>query len=89
MALNNTLTITRDGFEGELRRPDCYVVINTISGGKHGLKVSFFYKESTEGDVLSQGSFTFVPNVDGENYHEQAYQYMKASLPEFATAKDC
>ncbi|ADT87625.1 hypothetical protein vfu_A02499 [Vibrio furnissii NCTC 11218] len=39
--------------------------------------------------MLSQGSFTFVPNVDGENYHEQAYQYMKASLPEFATAKDC
>jgi len=64
---------------------DCYVKVESISGGKDKLValVSF-----TSEKIKGKKSYEFSPSLDGRNFIAQAYEHIK-TLPEFAGATDC
>ena len=64
---------------------NCYVKVENISGSKDNLValVSF-----TSDKIKGKKSYEFSPNLEGNNFIAQAYEYLK-SLPEFVGAIDC
>lgn len=68
---------------------NCYIKVNSISGGKDGLLAQvLFTKDSSSGEFVKSSEHAFTPNLDGQNFIAQAYNYLK-TLPEFAGATDC
>lgn len=86
MALNKSLQISKLGFSGVLVADSAYWKVDQISGTK--TKITFQVGAYVEGAVVSQSTYEFSPDMDGENFIAQAYAYLK-TLPEFADAKDC
>lgn len=63
---------------------DCYVKVESVGGTKEFVTavVSF-----TDNDKSFEKSYSFTPNMDGNNFVKQAYEYLK-TLPEFADSTD-
>lgn len=86
MALKKDLVITQAGFNGSLVAKDAYWKISRISGGKEGIHITVqcLVNDKVEKEVGEH----FVPALEGNNFIQQAYAYLK-TLPEFAGAVDC
>lgn len=66
-----------------------YISVESITGGKGAMLADVRYtKDSKDGDLIKVCQFSFIPNMDGENFISQAYQHLK-TLPEFFGAVDC
>jgi hypothetical protein len=89
MALEKTIEIT-DGFGDQKIFKNSYIRVENISGNKTRLLADVkFYKDSgSTGKPVKQSIQKFSPDLDGDNFIAQAYNYLK-TLPEFSGAKDC
>jgi hypothetical protein len=85
MALQKDITKTQTGFTGSLVAQDVYFKVASISGGKESMQV--FVLGVCDGLTIFNESYYFQPNLSGDNFIAQAYQYLK-TLPEFTGAKD-
>jgi hypothetical protein len=88
MAIQSSITETRQHFTGELVCSSAYWRIEHISGNKQGLTFVVNAYSTNQGSTLCSNQFSFIPKLDGDNFIKQAYQFLK-SLPEFADAVDC
>ena len=63
---------------------DVYIKVETIQGDKNNILFNTSY-------ICDKGvyhkQFSFSPDMDNENYHKQAYEYLK-TLDEFKDAED-
>jgi hypothetical protein len=95
MALNKNIEITATSFlrykglqlqNGEATISGmAYIKVSSVAGNKEttSCEVSF----TLPNDITWSESYTFTPNMDGDNFIKQAYQHLK-TLPEFADATD-
>ena len=88
MALATTITKTQEHFTGELVCPEAYCKVGSISGNKDSIFFILNTYNSQGGKVLFNKEYSFAPDLDGPNFIQQAYEYLK-TLPEFAAATDC
>ena len=90
MALEKTLTKTQELFDGVLEVKNAYWRVENVNGSKFQLTVtvSANKKFGDEIQVVEFKSYVFTPNMSGDNFVKQAYEYLK-TLPEFAGATDC
>lgn len=86
MALSKTLTKTVRGFDGEVVANDVYFKVSNISGDKY--TISFLVTGVSAGVQIYSADYVFEPDLDGDNFIKQAYEYLK-TLPEFVDAIDC
>lgn len=85
MALKKT--ITRTAFGQSVSVPDAYIRVESISGTKSMIHadIAITTADGQRVDFLKVG---FIPNLDGENFIKQAYEYLK-NTQEFVGAVDC
>jgi hypothetical protein len=88
MALQSSITETRQHFAGELVCSSAYWRIEQIIGNKHALTFVVNAYVTDQGPMIHSERFSFVPELDGSNFIKQAYLHLK-TLPEFANATDC
>lgn len=68
---------------------DAYIKVTEIKGNKNNIictYVVYMGKEKQTG--LTVSTIEFTPNLDGDNFIKQGYEYIK-SLPEYSDAIDC
>jgi hypothetical protein len=88
MAIQSSITETRQHFAGELVCSSAYWRIEQIIGNKQSLTFVVNAYATDQGPMLHSDQFSFVPELDGDNFIKQAYQFLK-TLPEFSDAVDC
>lgn len=86
MALQKDLSKKIDGFSGELVAKDVYYKISSIHGNKD--KIEFNLVAILDDKIIEGKPFSFTPNLDGDNFIKQCYDYLK-TLDEFIDAIDC
>jgi hypothetical protein len=86
MALRKDLTITKDNFNGSLVAKNAYWKIQKVLGDK--TLISAEIVAIVDDKVVDTISASFVPNMDGNNFIAQAYDYLKTTS-DFADATDC
>lgn len=86
MALRKALQISKPGFSGVLTASGAYWKVEKVSGTKEQL--SFEVSATVSGVIVQQSSYQFAPDLNGGNFIEQAYLYLK-TLVEFSGAEDC
>jgi hypothetical protein len=89
MALTTSMSIPNT----ELSVNNTYAKIVLFSGTKELVSLTVFYyskKPSSDEQVVRfhSDNFNFVPSLDGANFIEQGYNFLK-TLPQFADAQDC
>jgi hypothetical protein len=89
MALTTSMSVPNT----ELSVDNTYAKIVSFSGTKELVSLTVFYyskKPSLDEQVVRYYSddFNFVPTLDGANFIEQGYNFLK-TLPQFAEAQDC
>jgi hypothetical protein len=67
---------------------NCYCRVSTVQGGKTMLTAEVSFHASSEHQAFYSKAVGFVPDMDGDNFIKQTYQYLK-TLPEFSGAVDC
>lgn len=88
MALQSSITETRQHFTGQLVCNSAYWRIDQIIWNKQGLTFVVNAYATNQGPMLYSDKFSFAPELDGDNFIKQAYQFLK-TLPEFSDAVDC
>lgn len=99
MALKKFLTLhgavkidTGNGlyFTGEFKNieQDGYYKVVSTSGGKDRVTANVSIFNGEGGVLLGEETYSFIPDMEGENFIRQAYLHLK-TLPEFAEAEDC
>lgn len=85
MALQKDIIKTNPGFSGQLVAKNVYIKVASVNGGKDSMQavVTGVCDES----LILNESYSFIPNLSGDNFIAQAYQHLK-TLPEFAGAQD-
>jgi hypothetical protein len=86
MALKSQITLQAFGQPVVIQ--NAYVRVHSIQGTKQLLNFSTSVCNENASEELVQQNFSFVPNMDGENFIKQAYRHLK-TLPAFANATDC
>ena len=71
--------------EQQVSLADLYVKIDSITGNKDFLSFVISFNNP---DKLAERTFSFQPDIEGPNFIQQAYLYLK-TLPEFADSVDC
>lgn len=88
MALTKAVQLF-DSFGEEREFTNAYIRVDLISGGKENMLAQVcIYRSATDSRVLKSIGYQFAPQISGENFIAQAYQYLK-TIPEFADAEDC
>ena len=87
MALKKSTTLI-DNFGHSIEFSNCYIRVFEVSGGKEMISASMSWHSGAGQRSLLVQSFQFVPDMNGQNFIRQAYEYLK-TLPEFANATDC
>ncbi|WP_343289938.1 hypothetical protein AAIA71_26750 [Vibrio harveyi] len=89
MAVSKDFVKHIQGISQPITFENAYWRIENLSGDKSNLMVNVEIRESVNASgTIGQLSFSFQPDPFGKNYHEQAYDYLKA-LPDFELAVDC
>lgn len=89
MALTMNYQRVVEGMELPVLIPNAYWRILDLQGSKEELLVKVEVKERKEAQgAIGLLSFSFSPDPNGTNYHEQAYQHLK-TLDTFRAAIDC
>jgi hypothetical protein len=66
-----------------------YIKVSNVAGSKEDMAAEVRYlKDSASGDLIKVESYSFGPDMDGDNFIKQAYEHLK-TLPEFEGAIDC
>ena len=87
MALRkDIITKTQSGFNGSLVARDVYFKVASLNGGKESMQALVI--GICGGSTICNESYSFNPNLSGDNFIAQAYFHLK-TLPEFAGATDC
>lgn len=84
MAFKLDIRVHATGLLNPIIYKDGYAVISRLTGRKR-LYIDVSFLTSRDGTQLKSTRFDFLPDLEGESYHKQAYVYLK-SLPEFANA---
>jgi hypothetical protein len=88
MAIKHTFNL-KDNFGRTVEFKNCHAKIVGIDGSKDGITLTLEIRQAQDDKiVLTSKHYWFVPVLDGKNFIEQAYEYLK-TLPEFAGATDC
>ena len=90
MALTKNVIFLPPGFDAPAQISNAYIRVEAINGSKNKITASVAIGKK-DGDnflVAQSSSYSFVPNLDGQNFIAQAYTHLK-TLPEFAGAEDC
>lgn len=96
MAIENDILKNEAGFNGSLIAENAYWKITLIHGNKEkiDLTITGYSKKPNNSDGMLDGSrvliekyYSFIPDLNGDNFIAQAYQHLK-TLPEFANALD-
>jgi len=64
---------------------NAYIKVESVSANKNSAQASVSFTDN--GKAITK-SYAFSPDMDGENFIKQTYNYLK-TLPEFADAQDC
>lgn len=88
MALQHPIIETKEHFAGNLVCDSAYWRVDELVGNKQLIAFNANAYVSSEGPMLYSSRFEFIPNLNGPNFIQQAYEYLK-TLPEFADAVDC
>jgi hypothetical protein len=64
-----------------------YLRVTEVSGSKNRVAFSVSFAVASDTDAVKYERFDFVPNMDGDNFIKQAYEYLK-TLPDYADATD-
>jgi hypothetical protein len=86
MALQLNLTL-KDNFLIDQHFSNAYIKVNQIGGDKQAVVVTIGYFDKKDGLLLKTKQVDFVPDMDGPNFIQQAYLYLK-TLSEFSNAQD-
>ncbi|MCG6327244.1 hypothetical protein K6U48_09965 [Vibrio alginolyticus] len=82
MALTMTYAKSVAGMAEPIIYPDAYWRILKLEGSKDELLVQIEVLETPESKgTVGLFPFTFTPDPEGVNYHQQAYDYLKALEP--------
>lgn len=65
-----------------------YLKVINVNGDKNRVAVVLSYAVDSTHDMIKTQQFSFVPSMDGGNFIEQSYKYIK-SLNGFEDAIDC
>jgi len=86
MALKKQV-VMKSNFGDEVLFSEAYIKVENVDGNKQELRVEVFvYKKQGE-QVIDRKAYSFNPNLNGNNFIAQSYEYLK-TLPEFAGAAD-
>ena len=86
MALSKTINI-EDNFGVSINFSNAYFKVNEINGGKNKLIAYVHTSVEKNGQILEKTAYEFAPDLDGDNFIKQAYNYLK-TMPEFLEATD-
>lgn len=86
MALQKTVTLT-DNFGQQRSFANAYIKVSQVSGGKQSMMATVETRTSDKSHALSVENYQFVPDLDGENFIKQAYEFIK-TLPIYSDAID-
>ncbi len=86
MALQLDIKIEINGVNDQVIHKNGYAVISRITGRKN-FYVHVYFLTEKDGVTIKSKIYPFTPDLEGENYHSQAYTYLK-SLPDFAGSYD-
>jgi hypothetical protein len=64
---------------------NAYVKVESVSANKNLAQAMVSFTDSAKAITKS---YSFTPNMDGENFIKQAYDHLKI-LPEFSGAENC
>lgn len=67
---------------------DGYLRIAELSGDKNRISFVLAYQSAQGQEAVKHDSFNFAPDLDGSNFIQQGYEYLK-SLPGFEFSVDC
>lgn len=67
---------------------NAYFKITLINGDKNNIDIYVSCSKEKDGLHIKMNSYSFTPNLGGDNFIKQGYEYLK-SLPEYADAVDC
>jgi len=87
MALTKTITL-QNNFGENSEFKEAYIRVDSIEATKYSVKATIGYYKKGGQDFLTNYLVSFEPNLDGDNFIKQTYEYLK-TLPEFADATDC
>lgn len=99
MALKKSISIAGMGFVSSLgivvetgettaSTPPLYIKVESVSGDKSNIKAFVTFTDEEKNQQIIRKDYSFVPNMQGDNFIRQAYQHLK-TLPEFENAMDC
>ena len=99
MALKKSISVTGMGFvsdsgivvetgETTASTPPLYIKVENVSGDKTNVRAFVVFIDEIKNQQIIRKDYSFIPNMQGDNFIRQAYQHLKA-LPEFAGAVDC
>jgi hypothetical protein len=99
MAIEKSITVKGAGFvslgttfvetgDATFKTPVLYIKVDSVSGDKSQISANVSYTDKAKNKVIIEKSFTFTPDMSGDNFISQAYDHLKG-LPEFADSKDC
>lgn len=88
MALKKDATFdVQGGFSVDVAQ--AYIRVEEVFGTKDNCVATVSWlKEENSKESFKGKQYSFVPNMDGNNFIKQAYEHLK-TLPEFAGAIDC
>jgi len=88
MALQKTMTLVNN-FGTTSILQDCYVVVTSVAGDKSNIIANVgIYEDQTKQRLYKSEEYTFVPDMDGGNFIQQSYLYLKTT-ESFSGATDC
>jgi hypothetical protein len=87
MALSISQTVTTN-LGTQVTLPAIYIRVENISGSKDHLQVNINYFTEQNGVVFKSNEVYFKPDLAGDNFIAQAYQFLKTT-EEFKDAVDC
>lgn len=87
MALQHNIEFTKEGFTGTLSAENVYSKVSSLSGDKSSIFFVLQTFAEKDGVQLRENSYSFSPNLNGNNFIAQAYEHLK-TLPEFSGATD-
>lgn len=85
MALLINIKKEEIGFEGALIANNITAKVDSIYGNKYNISFSVaMYKDNI---VINTKGYSFIPELDRDNFIKQAYEYLK-TLEEFKDSED-
>ena len=87
MALKKQITL-KSNFGDDVLFSDAYIKVESLMGNKSQFRVDVAIHKKQNEQIISRNDYLFTPDLNGENFIAQAYNYLK-TLPEFAGATDC